>query len=122
MIPKHFITAVDPSSPLDEKVQRKHDIEVEKYGEDCKNSNENYIKEHYNTVEDGLALFQDDPLIYQPGYDYEYSSLAYSLVSRSIETVSGKDYPKYMKKVCRDMGMLSTSVDLNDPITFNRAS
>jgi len=95
---------------------------VKKYGEDCTNSNENYIKEHYKTIEEGLQLFQDDPLIYKPGADYEYSSLAYSLISRTIEEVSGKDYPVYMKKLCKDIGMHSTRVDLNDPIMFKRSS
>ena len=112
----------DDLKPLtDDKALRKHEIEVKKYGEDCKNSNENFIKDHYKTVEEGLALFQDDPLIYRPGEDYEYSSLAYSVVSHVIELVSGKDYPSYMKKVCKDLGMRLTKVDLNDPITYNRS-
>lgn len=50
---------------------------------------ENYIKEHYDTVKEGLDLFQDDPLIYEPGKGSEYSSLAYSLVSHLIEQASG---------------------------------
>lgn len=72
-------------------------------------------------MEEGLNLFRDDPLIYKPGTDYEYSSLAYSLISRMIETCSGKDYINYMNKLCTDLGMRSTKVDLNDPIISQRA-
>ena len=60
--------------------------------------------------------------VYRPGEDYEYSSLAYSVISRLIEVVSGKDYPAYMGQVCKALGMGATQVDLNDPITFHRAT
>jgi len=77
--------------------------------------------EHYNTVEDGLKLFQSDPLIYKPDTDYLYSSLAYSVVSRIIEKVTGQQYVDYMKKICTGLGLENTCVDLNDPIIINRA-
>ena len=82
--------------------------------------NENFIMEHYDTVKDGLVLFQEDPLIYEPGKGSEYSSLAYSLVSQLIEEVSGQDYVTFMKAVCQDLGLDNTCVDLNDPIISNR--
>ena len=110
----------DPE-PLDDKEKRKREIEVKKYGEKCLNSDENYIQTNYKSVESGLSLFQDDPLIYKPGSDYEYSSLAYSLVSRIIEEASGKDYITYMEKICNDLSMHHTKVDLNDPVIYKRA-
>lgn len=112
----------DKAAELDDKAKRKRATEVARYGEECLHSNENYFMKHYDTVEAGLELFQDDPLIYKPGTDYEYSSLAYSLVSRAIEEASGIDYVKYMKKICKDIGMGATRVDLNNTITLNRSS
>lgn len=81
---------------------------------------ENYIKEHYNTVKEGLALFQEDPLIYEPGKGSEYSSLGYSLVSQLIEEASGQDYIAFMRSVCDELRLDNTCVDLNDPIISNR--
>lgn len=81
---------------------------------------ENYISKHYDSVEDGLALFIDDPLIYEPGKGSEYSSVAYSLVSRILEESSGKDYITIMTSICQDLGMENTRVDLNEPIILNR--
>lgn len=72
--------------------------------------NENYIKEHYNTVKEGLALFQEDPLIYEPGKGSEYSSLAYSLVSHLIEETSGVVFGYYFS--------CSSFVDINIMMIF----
>ena len=109
----------------DEKLTEKEKIKAEilrqKYGEEASTKwDENHIMRHYKNVKDGLELFINDPLIYQPGTDYEYSSLAYSLVSRIIEEASGQDYVTYMKDVCRRLGMKKTCVDLNNPIISNR--
>ena len=121
MISSIFKLGDEGELSTDDKAIRKREIEAKKYGEGCENSNENFIKDHYKTVEEGLSLFLDDPLIFKPGEDYEYSSLAYSVISHVIELVSGKDYPSYMKKICNDIGMRVTRVDMNDPITYNRS-
>lgn len=97
----------------------------EKFHEDQLKNNktwdENYRMTHYKTIKDGLTMFLDDPLIYKPGTNYEYSSLAYSLVSRIIEERSGKSYVAYMNQVCGELGMPNTFVDLNNPIVLNRS-
>jgi len=105
----------------DDISKRQREIEISKFGNPPVNSDENFIKEHYNTVEDGLKLFQNDPLVYKPDTDYLYSSLAYSVVSRIIEKVTGQQYVDYMKKICTGLGLENTCVDLNDPIIINRA-
>jgi len=102
-------------------MELKHRILLSKFGEKAEtNWNENYIKKHFKNVKDGLTLFERDPLIYEPGTDYEYSSLAYSLVSRIIEETSDKDYITYMRMICRQLGLENTCVDLNSPIISNR--
>uniref|UniRef100_A0A7M6DQF5 Beta-lactamase-related domain-containing protein n=1 Tax=Clytia hemisphaerica TaxID=252671 RepID=A0A7M6DQF5_9CNID len=118
----------DPNKQKDKKDEKvsekdkiKADILLQKYGKEANTKwDENLIMRHSKSVQDGLELFINDPLIYQPGTDYEYSSLAYSLVSRIIEETSGQDYVTYMKDVCRRLGMKNTCVDLNNPIIPNR--
>lgn len=99
----------------------KYEILLSKFGEQAQTKwNENYVRKHFESVKDGLVLFERDPLIYKPGTDYEYSSLAYSLVSRVIEETSGKDYISHMIEICRQLGLENTCVDLNNPIILNR--
>ena len=113
----------DPEKATEnDKMKLKHDILLSKFGEDAQAKwNENYVKKHFQNVKDGLVLFENDPLIFKPGTDYEYSSLAYSLVSRIIEETSGKDYVTYMMEICQKLGLENTRVDLNNPIILNRA-
>jgi CubicO group peptidase (beta-lactamase class C family) len=66
-------------------------------------------------------LFQNDPLIYKPGTDREYSSLAFSLLCRILEKVTETDFCTLMKETCSDIGMFSTVLDVNDAIIHNRA-
>lgn len=47
---------------------------------------------HYETVADTLALFQNDPLIAQPGTLYVYSNYAYDLLGCVLEGASGKRF------------------------------
>lgn len=119
----YIFIADEEKAKTDPKFRIKHEIMKGKFGElpTKKTWNENYSMKHYKKVQDGLALFQDDPLIYKPGTDFEYSSLAYSLVSRIIEESSGKDYITYMRGVRNDLGMVNTFVDLNNLIVLNRS-
>lgn len=112
---------VDEENKLNEKGKQKRAIQIAKYGDPPKGFDENYIKAHYKDVESGLSLFINDPLIFPPNTDYEYSSLAYSLISRIIEKVSGQSYVNYMGKILTELDMCSTVVDLNDPLIFGRA-
>ena len=122
MTPLCFISFIDKSTePTDDKGKRKKDIETSKYGDDPKKSNENYTKDNYKCVDDGLVLFKDDPLIFKPGSEYEYTSLGYSLISRIVEQVSGENFVDYMENICRDIGLYETKMELNDPIIYNRA-
>ena len=53
---------------------------------------------HYETVREGLTIFQDDPLIFKPGQKYAYSSYGWNLISAAIEGASRKDFLSYMNK------------------------
>lgn len=57
-----------------------------------------YSNEYYPTVTDGLAIFADDPLIFEPGTKYAYSSYGWNLVSAVMEGASGDEFLSYMDK------------------------
>ncbi len=49
-----------------------------------------YSAKYYKTVLEGLTIFQDDPLLFEPGTKYEYSSYGYNLLSAVVEARRAK--------------------------------
>ena len=47
---------------------------------------------HYSTVEEGLAIFANDTLLFEPGSKYSYSSYGWNLISAVMETASGEEF------------------------------
>lgn len=61
---------------------------------------------------DVLDLCTDDPLAFEPGTNFLYSSSGYVLLSALIESASGTDYIQFMKSnVWMPLGMNSTAHD-----------
>ncbi len=52
----------------------------------------------YATVDEGLTIFQDDPLLFEPGTLYSYSSYGWNLISAIVEGASEEDFLGYMKQ------------------------
>jgi len=50
----------------------------------------------FNTVEEGLAIFEDVPLLFNPGQKFSYSSFDTVLASRIVERISGNDFLTYL--------------------------
>jgi CubicO group peptidase (beta-lactamase class C family) len=50
------------------------------------------------TVNDFLALFIDDPLLYPPGERWHYSNAGFIVLGAIIERVSGQDYFSYVRE------------------------
>jgi len=70
------------------------------------------IARHYDTLTAALAIFQDDPLLFEPGTRYAYSSYGYNLLGVVIEGASGDGYLAYMKAHVFDpLGMTHTVPD-----------
>ncbi len=68
---------------------------------------------YYPTVNEGLVIFQDDSLLFEPGTDYSYSSYGWNLISAVIEGASGEDFLGYMQKNVFDpLGMVNTTADI----------
>lgn len=51
----------------------------------------------YANLTDALNVFKDDPLAYQPGTDYLYSSQGYTILAVAIEGASGMKYWDYVQ-------------------------
>jgi CubicO group peptidase (beta-lactamase class C family) len=74
---------------------------------------------HFDSLRDGLVLFQDDPLLFPPGTHFSYSSYGYNLLGVVIEGASGENFLTYMKEqVFGPLGMHNTlpdEIDANLP-------
>lgn len=62
-------------------------------------------KEHY-TPREGIAYFEDAPLLFEPGTRYQYSNSNYYLLGYIIEKVSGMSYSNYLQKNIFDVAGL----------------
>lgn len=50
-----------------------------------------------------------------------YSTYGFTLLSAVVERVSGQKFTEYMLKMFRDLDMLSTVLDDNEAMIYNRA-
>ena len=67
---------------------------------------------HYPSVRDGLRIFVDDPLLFEPGTKYAYSSYGWNLISAAMETAAGQDFLTFMDEaVFTPFGMHDTHAE-----------
>lgn len=52
----------------------------------------------FPTIESTLTVFENDPLLFSPGTQEEYSTPGYNVVGCAIEGGSGMDYARYMQQ------------------------
>ncbi|MDH5197229.1 MAG: beta-lactamase family protein [Gemmatimonadota bacterium] len=75
----------------------------------------------YATVADGLEIFQDDTLLFEPGERFSYSSYGWNLISAVIEGASGQDFLTYMQQNVFDpIAMRQTVADYTDSVIPHR--
>jgi serine beta-lactamase-like protein LACTB, mitochondrial len=80
------------------------------------------IQRHYDNVQEGLKIFEKDPLIDRPGNKFHYSSYGYNLLSAAIESASGEPFLTYMQeRVFTPMGLTHTTADQNTLIIEERS-
>src|SRR5262245_32364877 len=80
------------------------------------------IRDHYATVSAGLAIFERDALLFEPGTKFSYSSYGWNLISAVIEAASGEPFLAFMqRRVFAPAGMTHTSADEVAPIIPGRA-
>lgn len=82
---------------------------------------EYYLKDNFESVTHALELFMDDPLIFKPGTTFLYSTHAFTLLSAVMERAAGQRFLDLMMNMFRELGMLNTVPDENDPIIYHRS-
>ncbi|PYP69253.1 MAG: hypothetical protein DMD36_10665 [Gemmatimonadetes bacterium] len=76
---------------------------------------------HFDTVLEGLAIFQGDSLLSPPGTKFSYSSYGWNLISAVVEGAAGQDFLTYMSRnVLRPLGLTHTAPDRVDSLIPNR--
>jgi serine beta-lactamase-like protein LACTB, mitochondrial len=77
---------------------------------------------HYPNVVEGLVMFRDDPLVFEPGTSFLYSSYGYNLLGAAVEGASGLAYMDYVRRnVFEPAGMERAQADDVFAIVSNRA-
>lgn len=75
----------------------------------------------YPTVKEGLDIFKDDTLLFEPGTKYSYSSYGFNLISAVIESAAGEPFLDYMQKTVFDkLNMNNTQPEFMDKIIAHR--
>jgi CubicO group peptidase (beta-lactamase class C family) len=73
---------------------------------------------------DGLRRFAGEPLLFEPGSRFRYSSYGWVLVSAAVEAAAGEPFAAFMnRQVFEPLGMRDTSIDspaepMLNPATF----
>jgi len=69
-------------------------------------------KQHFTKLEEAVAHFKDDPLLFEPGTLWSYSSHACNLLQAVIEKASGRKFEDYLiLNVWEPAGMLASAFD-----------
>ena len=60
--------------------------------------NEFALNHHYESLLDGLRIFQDDPLLFKPGEKFSYSSYGFNLIGVVMESAAHEKYSDWMQQ------------------------
>jgi CubicO group peptidase (beta-lactamase class C family) len=68
-----------------------------------------FLERRLSTVKEYLALVAEDPLVAEPGTQYQYSNSGYVVLGAIVEAVSGQDFYQYIRDhIFRPAGMQDT--------------
>lgn len=71
--------------------------------------------EKYETVKQGVGIFENDDLLFEPGTKYQYSSYGWNLISAVMEGACECNFLDYMEKnVFKKGNLKNTFADHND--------
>lgn len=80
-------------------------------------------RQRYTTLEEGLAIFAKDSLLFQPGFRYTYSSYGYNLLGVAIEAAAKARFAAGLQRlVLTPLAMWSTVPDYKDSVIIDRAA
>ena len=83
-------------------------------------NNDNVPRGHCTNLDEALETFAGEPLLFEPGTNYRFSTYGWILLSAVIEGASGERFPTFMRReVFEPLGMDRTvlEVDERDPDT-----
>jgi serine beta-lactamase-like protein LACTB len=67
---------------------------------------------HYSRMQDGFAVFAGDPLLFEPGSAFSYTTYGYTVLGCVVEGASGQRFEDYVAEhVLKPSGMTHTFVD-----------
>lgn len=76
---------------------------------------------HFESFEEATELWRDDPLLYEPGTRWLYSSHAMNLMHGIVEEVTGMGFEDYLRvHVFEPAGMFATQFDVPTRVVHNR--
>jgi serine beta-lactamase-like protein LACTB len=77
---------------------------------------------HYNSLVEALEIFKNDPLLFEPGTKFSYTTFGYVLLGCVIEGASGMKYADYVREnISNPTGMADLRVDDVYALIPNRA-
>ncbi len=105
--------------------KKKHDFTIRQLGSHTAGIRTYKGNEFLNnkplTIKEGIAMFQDDPLLFEPGTSYAYNSYDWTLISLAMQEASGMPFEEYVEEnVLKPLGMEHTFPEGNSPI-LNKA-
>ncbi len=78
--------------------------------------------ENFGFLAKALRVFKDDPLLFEPGTGYNYTTYGYTTLGVIIENASGQKFGEYMHdRVWAPAGMDSTRLEMRGEIVPDRA-
>jgi len=78
-------------------------------------------KELFESVDEALRIFKDDPLLFTPGTKYSYSTYGYNLLAGVVEKASGVSYEAYLQEhIWKPAAMTSTFLEHPQDIVKHR--
>lgn len=74
------------------------------------------------SIVEGLDIFKQDPLKFEPGSDYSYNSYGWNLLSVVVQNASRTEFNQFMQnKVFLPLNMQATEVDVPERIILDRS-
>lgn len=88
-----------------------------------KSGKEAETTQEYPTLAEAITIFQDRPLLFEPGTKYQYSTYGYVLLGRVIEVASGQSFNDYLQVHIFDKaGMPNSGVEVFGQVYPNKSA
>lgn len=82
-----------------------------------------FLDRAFGSVTEGLEIFKDDPLLFEPGSAVSYSSYGWNLIAAAMEGATGQDFLTLMaRQVFGPLGLEDTMADKKGSQIAGRAA